>query len=94
MSSTDLDFERRMLLARLRSNLMDECPAAVEELRRGNLKISVENVETQLLFCVAHVRPCSALVPWHLPDSIVDKMIHFVARDFLREPSGKPDVDQ
>jgi hypothetical protein len=79
--SADRDFERQMLLARLRGNLMNEAIHAVEAHRRDGVEPNFENLVTALTFAVAKANPRSSIVPWHLPDQIVLKMIHVVAGD-------------
>jgi len=71
----DRDFERRILLARLLSNLVQAAHDGAEDLRRDELTVTPENLKSALIFAVVNARPRSSLVPWNLPDSIVEKTI-------------------
>jgi hypothetical protein len=71
--------ERRILLARLRWNLMSASRSLIRDLRRDGIEVHARNVESALILHVASTRPRSAIVPWHMPDEIVLKVIRIVA---------------
>jgi hypothetical protein len=77
------DFDRRMCLARLRWNLMNECPATIERMRGEGVTITGATLEAALLLLVADVRPRSRIVPWDLNDETVIAMIAKVAADWM-----------
>jgi hypothetical protein len=79
-----VSFDRRMILARLRWNLTQNAHDIAERLRRDGLQINPENLRTELSFAIANAQPRSAIVPWHLPDAIVEKAIEFITREFTR----------
>lgn len=89
-ASCDRDFDRKMLLARLRWNLLCRCPIAANQLRREGIDVRPDGLSDQLLFRVANARPRSAIVPWHVPDDAVLAMIPLVVREFLSEDIEAP----
>ncbi len=81
---SDGDFEQRMLLARLRGLLTTEAKYLVRKMKKEGMSLAVENISSGLMLAVARAQPRSRLVPWHLPDSVVEKMIRVVASSLAR----------
>jgi len=81
----DLDFERQVLLANLLNNLVQAAHDAAEELRRDGIAVGAENLKSALMFAIVNARPRSSIVPWHLPDSIVEKTIYVAINYFFSE---------
>jgi hypothetical protein len=70
-----------MVLARLRWLLIKEGAQVEQRLRREGLTLCVQNIATGLLLAAGSAKPRSRLVPWHLDDTTVEKMIGVVARE-------------
>lgn len=81
LRAPDRAFDRQMILARLRWNLCKEAEAVVADLNRQSIPIDVGTIEIMLAKRVSEVRPRSVIVPWHVSEQIVDRMIHVVAVD-------------
>lgn len=77
-------FDRQMILARLRGNLLQAAHELADKLKRDDRDVNAENLRDALLFEVAHANPRSTLAPWNLEDSIVEKMMDVVVRDFFQ----------
>jgi hypothetical protein len=83
----DRDFERQTLIARLRWNLERPALQIAGELRRDGLSVSAVNIETKLVANIANAKPRSAIVPWHLPDSVVLAITRLVAAKLAEQSS-------
>jgi len=70
-----------MLLARLRGNLEDAARTVEARLYRDGVEVNAESLSAALILHLARVQPRSAIVPWHLPDKVVLKMIAVVAAE-------------
>jgi hypothetical protein len=81
----DREFERQMVLARFRWNLLQAAHECAEQLRRDGLGITTENLQGKLTLAVANVRPRSALIPWFVENAAAVRMIDVVVSDFLAE---------
>jgi hypothetical protein len=77
----DAEFDKQMLLARLRWLLTNEARWVVQRLRRDGISPTAESIASGLLIAVGTARPRSRLVPWHLHDATVEKMIAIVANE-------------
>jgi hypothetical protein len=82
------DFDRAMLLARLKGNLMDECPTLIEKMRREGISITQANLGSELMMMVGSARPRSRFVPWNVPDAAVTKMIDVVVAEWFVASKG------
>jgi hypothetical protein len=78
-----LTCERRELLAHLRWNLAVEAGRIIDQLRVEGVEITSGLVADSLMFAVARARPRSHLVPWHLADSTVARMIPIATADAM-----------
>jgi hypothetical protein len=81
----DPDFEARMLLAHLRWLLTDEAHSIVQRLERDGIPLGVENIAPMLMLAVRRARPRSRLVPWHLSNAVVERMIRVVTDALISE---------
>jgi hypothetical protein len=73
--------DHHALLAHLRGLLTTEAHVVAYRLRREGLAPTAENIATALVLAVGTARPRSRLVPWHLDDVVVEKMIAIVSDD-------------
>lgn len=78
--AADRDFERAMVVARTRGNLEQEARAIL--FQQGPL--TPERLRDELIFAIAHARPRSRLIAWHLPDPDVEAIINVVVRDLCK----------
>jgi hypothetical protein len=76
---SDSDFDRRMILARLRWNLLQEAHRVAEKLRCGGAPVTRVTIRDELVFAVVRAQPRSMIVPWNLTDAVVEKMIEMLA---------------
>jgi len=76
---SDADFDRRMILARLRWNLLQEAHRVAQKLRRGGAAVTPENIRDELVFAAGRAQPRSMIVPWNLTDVVVEKTIEMLA---------------
>jgi hypothetical protein len=81
---TAREFEHRMLLARLRWLLTDEARRIALRLEQDGA-LTAENLAPMLMLAVTRVRPRSRLVPWHLSNAIVERMVGVVANTLISE---------
>jgi hypothetical protein len=80
------DFERKMLLARLRANLERLALKVEAAMRREGLTtISPDALALRTVAEVSRARPRSLIVPWHLDAATVDFVIERVAREIAAE---------
>ncbi len=82
------DFDRSMLLARLKWNLMNECPATIERMRSEGIPITVGYLGGALELAVGRTKPLSAIVPWNVPDPVLVRMIKQVADEWFNAVKG------
>jgi hypothetical protein len=79
----DLEFERRVLLGHLLHNLVQAAHDAAEEFRRDGIAVTHENLRSAVMIAVVNARPRSTVVPWNLPDSVVEKTIPVAVEYFF-----------
>jgi hypothetical protein len=85
VTSPDRDFERRTLLARLRWNLERLALHGEPQIRRDNIRVTANDLALVMARELAHTKPRSRFVPWHLDEAIVDAAINRVAREIATE---------
>jgi hypothetical protein len=76
----DRDFERAMIVARTRGNLEQEA----REILFQHGPLTPERLRDELVFAIAHARPRSRLVAWHLDDASVLAIIDCVTGDLCK----------
>jgi hypothetical protein len=76
---SERDFDRKMILARLRWNLETLAQRIAAELRADGFNLTGTNIADGLVFAVVKAKPRSAIVPWHLEDAVVEQAIRRVA---------------
>ncbi len=78
----DRDFELRMLIARCRWLLTLEARGIAARLLADN-SFHVQLLRDELLLTVARSNPRSRLIPWHLTDRVVERIIKVVVADLV-----------
>jgi hypothetical protein len=81
-------FDELLLLARLRGNLTDLAREVVLEFRNRGIDSKAQTVGDGMLLWVVNSHPRSAIVPWHLPDSVVERVARIVANEVV-EGAGR-----
>ncbi len=76
-------FDELMLIARPRSNLTKLARQAAGELCAQGIQPYPQILHDTMLSRVANARPRSAIIPWHLPDAIVQQVAWLVANDVV-----------
>jgi hypothetical protein len=76
------EFDRLMILACLRWNLTQLAQGFVNDVAAESKTATRQQVEHYLALEVARARPRSTIVPWHLPQAVVDRAITLVAKEF------------
>lgn len=79
----DAEFYKRMLLARLRWLLINEAAVIASRLQRDGITLTTESLAITLMQAVGSARPRSLLVPWHLDDATVERMVRVVSDDLV-----------
>jgi len=86
--AADNDFDRRMILARLRWNLTNEARRIIGARAEP---ISRDGLRDELILAVGRAVPRSKIVPWHVSDRVVLQVIERVAADKVKN-RGKATV--
>jgi hypothetical protein len=82
----DTEFEQRILMARLRWLLTNEGKSIVRRFEsEGALTLTVGDIAPMLMLAVAKSQPRSRLVPWHLSNAVVERMVQVVAESLITE---------
>lgn len=76
----DRKFDASMTVARCRWNLTLEAERLTRQmLLEGSFRAPA--LRDQLLLAIAHARPRSRLIPWHLTDRVVERIVNAVVAD-------------
>jgi hypothetical protein len=78
---SDRAFARQLTLATLRWNLTQEARKARVQILRDGLTPTYPTLRHYLALAVERARPRSSIVPWHLPDEVVSRMIGVVVNE-------------
>ena len=76
----DRHFEAAMLVARCRWNLTLEARGLTTRMLADG-SFSGPALRDQLLLAIAHARPRSRLIPWHLSDGVMERIVNAVVAD-------------
>jgi hypothetical protein len=82
------EFDQKLLLARLRFNLMNLSAKVVRQLEADGIPITTDSVALGMAREVAVTHPRSLMVPWRLSETVVDRVIARVAADVVAERCG------
>ena len=78
-------FDHLNLIARLRGHLEGMVSSVTSEFRALDIPPTAEGLYGAMLIRVSKARPRSRIVPWHLPDSIVESMARKIAHKVAGE---------
>jgi hypothetical protein len=79
-SQRDLKFDASMVIARCRWSLALEADALTRRMLADG-SFSPLALSDQLALAIAKARPRSRLIPWHLTDPVVERIINAVVAD-------------
>jgi hypothetical protein len=78
---SDPVFERQLMLAILRGNLTREAHKARAQILRDGLTPSYSVLRHYIVQALERAKPRSSIIPWHLPDEVVTRMVGFVVNE-------------
>jgi hypothetical protein len=81
----DFGFERKMLLARLRYNLLRVCEHLALDSEHTCTSLNRSSFAGDVMVYVGRAFPRSNIVPWNLSDAVVIAVIEKVVREFLED---------
>jgi hypothetical protein len=81
----DRVFERRMIIARTRWNLLNEARRLASQMRREGMAITSQKLASALILAISSAKPRSALVSWFLDDGVVEQIVTIVAANVAEE---------
>ena len=78
-------FDRKIMLARLRHNLEELASTVAFELLVECTQLTAEMLSDAMLMRIGNAVSRSKIVPWHLPDSVLERVARMVARRVAEE---------
>jgi hypothetical protein len=84
-TAIDRDFDRKMVIALLYSNLERLALKVEARMRRQGVPVTPDTLALLMADELARTRPRSAVVPWFLDQPTVDFVVERVAREIASE---------